>query len=87
MRPPLLIKPRFGLNSFKAHIDEAITYGIQYRIFKSPRVALDIDTPRDLAIFSKLGEGTETYGYMTKMDLINRTNEYLKGIYNPLLRK
>ncbi|MGQ9719184.1 MAG: 2-phospho-L-lactate guanylyltransferase [Nitrososphaerales archaeon] len=87
MRPPLVIKPRFGLNSFKAHIGEAITDSIRYRIFRSPRVALDIDTPRDLALFSKLGGGTETYGYMTKIDLINRTDEYLKGLHNPLLRK
>jgi len=87
MSPPTVIKPRFGLNSFKNHINEAIANRIRYKIYRSPRVALDIDTPKDLATFSKLGEGTETHDYMVKIDLINRTNEYLKEIHKPLLRK
>ncbi|MCP8315502.1 MAG: 2-phospho-L-lactate guanylyltransferase, partial [archaeon] len=87
MNPPTVIKPRFGVNSFKNHINEAIANRIQYIIYRSPRVTLDIDTPEDLIIFSKLGEGTETHDYMMKIDLINRTNEYLKKIHKPLLKK
>jgi len=87
MSPPTVIKPRFGLNSFKNHINEAIANRIRYKIYRSPRVALDIDTPKDLITFSKLGEGTETYDYIMKIDLLNRTNEYLKEIHKPLLKK
>ncbi|MGQ9468769.1 MAG: 2-phospho-L-lactate guanylyltransferase [Nitrososphaerales archaeon] len=87
MNPPTAIKLKFGINSFKAHINEAIANGIQYKIYRSPRVALDIDTPRDLITFSRLGEGTETYDYIMKLDLINRTNEYLREIHKPLLKK
>ena len=87
MNPPTAIKPRFGINSFKTHINEAVANTIHYKIYRSPRVALDIDNPKDLITFSKLGEGTETYDYMVKTDLINRTDEYLKEIHRPLLKK
>lgn len=87
MNPPNAIKPRFGINSFKTHINEAIANRIKYKIYRSPRVALDIDNPKDLITFSKLGEGTETYDYVMKIDLINRTDEYLKEIHRPLLKK
>ncbi|MCP8307087.1 MAG: 2-phospho-L-lactate guanylyltransferase [archaeon] len=85
MNPPTVIKPRFGVNSFKTHINETIANRIQYEICKLPRVALDIDAPKDLVTFSKLGKGTETYDYMMKIDLVNRANEYLKGTHKPLV--
>ncbi|MGB9659624.1 MAG: 2-phospho-L-lactate guanylyltransferase [Nitrososphaerales archaeon] len=87
LNPPNVIKPRFGANSFKTHIDESIANRIQYIIYRSPRVALDIDTPKDLITLSKLGEKTETCDYMMKIGLVNRVNEYLKEIHKPLLEK
>ncbi|MEM3078336.1 MAG: 2-phospho-L-lactate guanylyltransferase [Nitrososphaerales archaeon] len=87
LTPPNVIKPRFGANSFKTHINEAIANRIQYIVYRSPRVALDIDTPKDLITLSKFGEKTETYDYVMKIDLINRVNEYLKEIHKPLLKK
>ncbi len=87
MNPPAVIKTRFGANSFKTHINEAVSNRIQYEIYRSPRVGLDIDNPKDIVAFSKLGEGTETYDYMMKIDLVNRTNKYLKEIRKPLLQK
>ncbi|MEM3383120.1 MAG: 2-phospho-L-lactate guanylyltransferase [Nitrososphaerales archaeon] len=84
--PPDIIKPKFGINSFKNHINEAIANKIQYIIYRSPRIALDIDTPNDLINFLKLGKFTETYDYIMKSNLINRINEYLK-IHKPLLSK
>lgn len=87
LTPPNAIKPRFGANSFKTHINEAIINRIQYIVYRSPRVALDIDTPKDLITLSKFGEKTETYDYMMKIGLINRVNEYLKETHKPLLKK
>ncbi|MEM3437081.1 MAG: 2-phospho-L-lactate guanylyltransferase [Nitrososphaerales archaeon] len=85
--PPDIIKPRFGINSFKIHINEAIANKIHYIIYRSPRIALDIDTPNDLINFLKLGKGTETYDYILKNNLINRINEYFNRIHKPILKK
>jgi 2-phospho-L-lactate guanylyltransferase len=87
LTPPTVIKPRFGINSFKTHIDEAITNRIRYIVYKSPRVALDIDTPKDLVALSKIGKGTETYNYMMEINLINRINEYFEEINKPILNR
>jgi len=87
LNPPNVIKPKFGANSFKTHINEAIANRIQYIIYRSPRVALDIDTPKDLITLSKLGEKTETCDYMVKIGLVNRVKEYLREIHKPLLKK
>ena len=42
---------RFGANSFFPHLDAARTRGIEPLVVNLPRVALDIDTPDDLALF------------------------------------
>jgi 2-phospho-L-lactate guanylyltransferase len=42
---------RFGDNSFFSHLAAARTYGFEPQIVQRPRIALDIDTPEDLALF------------------------------------
>lgn len=42
---------RFGDNSFFPHLAAARAHGIEPRVVRLPRVALDIDTPEDLALF------------------------------------
>lgn len=42
---------RFGDNSFFPHLDAAKAHGIEPEVVKLPRIALDIDTPEDLALF------------------------------------
>jgi 2-phospho-L-lactate guanylyltransferase len=42
---------RFGDNSFFPHLDAARAHGIEPRVVRLPRIALDIDTPEDLALF------------------------------------
>ncbi len=42
---------RFGDNSFFPHLAAAKTCGIDPRVIDLPRIALDIDTPEDLAAF------------------------------------
>ncbi|MGZ3328936.1 MAG: 2-phospho-L-lactate guanylyltransferase, partial [Xanthobacteraceae bacterium] len=40
----------FGDNSFFPHLDAAKAHGIEPEVVKLPRIALDIDTPEDLAL-------------------------------------
>jgi 2-phospho-L-lactate guanylyltransferase len=42
---------RFGENSFFPHLDAAKAHGIEPKVVHLPRIALDIDTPKDLALF------------------------------------
>ena len=42
---------RFGDNSFFPHLDAAKAHGIEPEVVHLPRIALDIDTPEDLALF------------------------------------
>ncbi|MCP8311699.1 MAG: 2-phospho-L-lactate guanylyltransferase [Candidatus Methylarchaceae archaeon HK02M1] len=84
MRPPTAIKPRFGLDSFRAHISEAKLNKIPLKISKLPRIALDIDMPKDLALFLKMGKGTETYSFMVEIGLVDRVREYLERSYKPI---
>ena len=42
---------RFGENSFFPHLAAARAHGIEPNVIHLPRIALDIDTPEDLALF------------------------------------
>jgi 2-phospho-L-lactate guanylyltransferase len=42
---------RFGDNSFFPHLATARAHGLEPRVVRLPRIALDIDTPEDLALF------------------------------------
>ena len=42
---------RFGDNSFFPHLAAARAHGLEPQIVRRPRIALDIDTPEDLALF------------------------------------
>jgi len=48
----------FGTDSFLPHLAAARRCGIEPKVLKLPRVALDIDTPEDLAHF--LGTQSQT---------------------------
>jgi 2-phospho-L-lactate guanylyltransferase len=49
--PPDAVPLRFGDNSFFPHLAAARACGIEPKIVHLPRIALDIDTPEDLALF------------------------------------
>jgi 2-phospho-L-lactate guanylyltransferase len=48
LRPPDLISPSFGQDSFKRHCLLARAAGVEPTIYRSPSLALDIDLPSDL---------------------------------------
>jgi len=49
--PATVVPLRFGTDSFFPHLTAAKRHGIEPTVLKLPRIALDIDTPDDLAAF------------------------------------
>ena len=49
--PANVVPLRFGDNSFFPHLAAAKAHGIEPRVVRLPRIALDIDTPQDLTQF------------------------------------
>jgi 2-phospho-L-lactate guanylyltransferase len=50
--PANAVSLRFGVNSFYPHLAAARACGIEPTVVQRPRIALDIDTPEDLALFA-----------------------------------
>jgi len=71
-RPPDVFPSRFGYDSFRKHIDEAKKIGIEFDIFHMPRIALDIDEPKDLTLFLSQKNGTKTYIEIGKMGKVRQ---------------
>lgn len=56
MCPPGLIRFAYGPGSFQAHLALAREAGADVHVWRSPRLAQDIDTPEDLALYRALAE-------------------------------
>lgn len=58
LRPPSAIEPALGPDSLERHIARAQVRGLRWETVDLPSVALDIDTPDDLAALRAEGAGT-----------------------------
>jgi 2-phospho-L-lactate guanylyltransferase len=56
--PADVVPLRFGENSFFPHLAAAKARGTEPKVLRLPRIALDIDTPDDLALFLAAPAGT-----------------------------
>jgi 2-phospho-L-lactate guanylyltransferase len=72
LRPPDVMSPRFGGESFSAHLSDAHRAGVKPRIYRSITVATDIDDPDDLVETKKLGRGTQTYKFLNLQSVFNQ---------------
>ncbi len=73
LNPPKAIIPLYGENSFQRYINEASKQGISFRVYRSPRIALDIDNVEDLADFFALNaEKTRAYRFLAEIDVPGR---------------
>jgi 2-phospho-L-lactate/phosphoenolpyruvate guanylyltransferase len=68
LSPPDLIEPRFGSASLKAHVDAAADRGLRCSILALPRLALDLDTIKDIDAFLE----RPAYGSSRARDLLTR---------------
>jgi 2-phospho-L-lactate guanylyltransferase len=72
LSPPDIIPTSYGQNSFKLHIDAAVKRGIPVEIYRSKRVALDIDRPEDLIDFINLKPATLSYKSLMRIAIAER---------------
>lgn len=70
--PADLLPLRFGDDSFLPHLQRARALGIEPQIVKRPALALDLDTPDDLAAFLARPSDTRTYAYLATSGIAER---------------
>jgi 2-phospho-L-lactate guanylyltransferase len=70
--PPDLLPLRFGDDSFVPHLERARAQGIEPQIVERPGLALDVDTPADLAAFLAAPSGTRAYAYLVQSGIAAR---------------
>lgn len=73
LTPPNACQTFYGPYSFQRHLDEASKRRISFRKFRSQRIALDIDTVKDLTDFiSQNQKETFTYKMLDKIGISSR---------------
>jgi 2-phospho-L-lactate guanylyltransferase len=70
---------RFGGDSFIAHRRRAQAHGIEPRIVRRPGLALDLDTPDDLAAFLAAPSPTRAYAYLVYRGVAGRLQARVAG--------
>jgi 2-phospho-L-lactate guanylyltransferase len=64
LSPADAVSLQFGEDSFLPHLAAAKSRGIKPNVVRLPNIALDIDTPRDLALLSATGAGTRAHALL-----------------------
>lgn len=67
--PANVVPLRFGDNSFFPHLAAARAQGIEPSVVRLPRIALDIDTPEDLAMFLATPSNTRARAMLDRLGL------------------
>ena len=70
--PPDLLPLCFGDDSFSPHLERARSIGIEPQIVRRPGLALDIDTPDDLAAFLATPSPTRAFAYLAGSGIAER---------------
>lgn len=83
LRPPGIISPAFGKNSFQKHLSIANRKGLSVKVVRSAAISSDVDEPADLVDLQPLLLGNETGRFLRAMDravsLERRPNQSLIG--------
>jgi 2-phospho-L-lactate/phosphoenolpyruvate guanylyltransferase len=69
--PPDAVPLRFGEDSFFPHLQAAEACGIRPTVLRLPGIALDIDTPEDLAAFAWLPSPTRARALLAANDMLD----------------
>jgi len=69
--PPDAVPLRFGEDSFVPHLHAAEGRGIRPTVLRLPGIALDVDTPDDLAAFAGVPSATRAYRLLAANDLLD----------------
>ena len=69
LRPPAALTPRLGVDSLTRHLAQAARRGVPVTRCERPALALDIDTPRDLAELIARGGGGATLDACARLEI------------------
>ena len=69
--PPNAVPLRFGEDSFSPHLRAAEGRGIRPTVLRLPGIALDVDTPEDLAAFAALPSPTRARALLAENDMLH----------------
>lgn len=67
LTPPHILPLRFGNDSFRPHLESARARGLRTTVLPVPTIALDIDTPADLAALAAWPARTRTHALLEEM--------------------
>ena len=70
--PPDALEFRFGDDSFYPHLETARRSGIEPTVVERPRIALDVDTPVDLATFAATPSDTRAWRFLDRAGIVAR---------------
>jgi 2-phospho-L-lactate guanylyltransferase len=68
--PPGIVPLRFGEDSFFPHLRVAEACGIRPTVLRLPGIALDVDTPQDLAAFAAQPSSTRARAWLAAHDML-----------------
>jgi 2-phospho-L-lactate guanylyltransferase len=69
LRPPAALAPRLGPGSLARHLAQAARRGVAVAVCERPGLALDVDTPDDLAALCAAGAGRATGAALARAGL------------------
>jgi 2-phospho-L-lactate/phosphoenolpyruvate guanylyltransferase len=69
--PPNAVPLRFGEDSFYPHLRAAESCGIHATVLRLSGIALDVDTPEDLAAFAALPSRTRTRAFLAQNGMLH----------------
>ncbi len=71
-RPPTAIDARFGVDSYRRHLEAAAEAQIPTAVVEIPEIAFDLDLPSDILTVLEAGKRGRTLDVMVEMDLASR---------------
>jgi 2-phospho-L-lactate/phosphoenolpyruvate guanylyltransferase len=78
LSPPDLLAPRFGVDSFRAHRIAAYERGVEPSIVHRPGLALDVDTPGDVARLLATAGNSRTQATLRSFRLEERIRDAVR---------
>jgi 2-phospho-L-lactate guanylyltransferase len=73
-RPPMVIPPRFGTDSFRKHREAAELKELPFAVVHAPELSFDLDTPDDIAQLLEWRRASRTRQACGEMGLAERLN-------------
>jgi 2-phospho-L-lactate guanylyltransferase len=79
--PPNVIDLSFGIDSFRRHMSIACAAGVECSIVERSGIALDIDSPQDVANFLALKSSTHTHRFLSASGIGRRVSKFVGACF------